>query len=179
MKKKYLILGGIAVLAASLFIIKTRRTIPKGVKAVKNFNKEKYLGKWYEIARLDYFFEKYMNNTSAEYSLNTDETIKVINRGYNYKTQKNKVATGKAKFVDADTEAKLKVSFFEPFYAGYNVIAIDTNYENALVAGRSLKYLWLLSRNKTMPEDIKEKYLRIAESVGYDTSALIWVEHNM
>jgi apolipoprotein D and lipocalin family protein len=70
------------------------------------------------------------------------------------------------------------VSFFGPFYGGYNVLAIDEEYRYALIAGSSLKYLWILSREKSIPEDIKAKYLGIAESVGYDTSKLLWIEHD-
>ena len=153
-------------------------TIPKGAVAVKPFDKEKYLGKWYEIARLDFKFERDLNNTTAEYSLNSNGTIRVENRGYNIKKGKWEQAIGKAKFVREDDIAMLKVSFFGPFYAGYNVIAIDPDYKYALVAGKNLKYLWILSRDTTIPDDIKTKYLRIASEIGYNTSNLIWVEHN-
>jgi len=153
-------------------------TIPKGAVAVKSFDKEKYLGKWYEIARLDFKFERGLNNTTAEYSLNSNGTIRVENRGYNIKKEKWEQAIGKAKFVRADDIAMLKVSFFGPFYAGYNVIAIDPDYKYALVAGKNLKYLWILSRDNFIPEDIKTKYLGIAKEIGYNTSNLLWVEHN-
>ncbi len=154
------------------------QTAPQEMAAVQNFDAQKYLGKWYEIARLDYSHERNMNNTTAEYSLNEDSTIKVVNRGFNYKKNEEEEATGKAKFVDNPTVARLKVSFFGPFYSGYNVIALDPDYKYALVAGESLKYLWILSRETTLPETIKEDYLRQAQSLGYDTSQLIWVEHN-
>lgn len=72
----------------------------------------------------------------------------------------------------------LKVSFFGPFYSGYNVIALDDEYRYALVAGESLKYMWILSRETTIPDEIKTKYLKLAEEIGYNTSELIWVEHN-
>ncbi len=72
----------------------------------------------------------------------------------------------------------LKVSFFGPFYGGYNVIALDPDYNYALVAGSSLKYLWILSRTTTIPEDIKTNYLKIAAEIGYNTSELLWIEHN-
>ena len=153
-------------------------TIPDGATAVKPFEKEKYLGKWYEIARLDFMFEKNLNNTTAEYSLNDNGTIKVFNRGYNVKKEKWTEATGKAKFVGDDRTGMLKVSFFGPFYSGYNVIAIDKGYNYALVAGKCSKYLWILSRERTIPNDIKEQYLKTAKVIGYDTSNLIWVEHN-
>ena len=72
----------------------------------------------------------------------------------------------------------LKVSFFGPFYAGYNVIALDEDYKYALVSGDRFKYLWILSRETTIPDEIKSKYLKIAENLGYKTSDLIWVEHD-
>ena len=74
--------------------------------------------------------------------------------------------------------AKLKVSFFGPFYSGYNVIAIDDDYRYALVVGESLKYLWLLSRETTMPENVKQEFLTIARKAGYNTDELLWVEHD-
>ena len=82
------------------------------------------------------------------------------------------------KFAGDSNEGKLKVSFFGPFYSGYNIIALDSDYKYALVAGKSLKYLWLLSREKTMPQDVKEEYLKKAKDLGYNTSELIWVKHN-
>lgn len=160
-----------------IIVFSSCSSIPEGATAVTPFVKEKYLGKWYEIARLDFMFEKDLNNTSAEYSLNDNGTIKVFNRGYNVKKQKWTDATGKAKFVDDDKTGKLKVSFFGPFYSGYNVVAIDKDYKYALVAGESLKYLWILSRERTIPNEIKEQYLKKAKAIGYNTSDLIWVEH--
>jgi apolipoprotein D and lipocalin family protein len=154
-------------------------TIPQGVVAVRPFNKEKYLGKWYEIARLDFKFERNLNNTTAEYSLNENGTIKVDNRGFNPVKGISEQAIGKAKFFGDEKVAMLKVSFFGPFYAGYNVIALDEEYKYALVAGDRLKYLWILSRETTIPDEIKNKYLKIAEKIGYNTSDLIWVEQNI
>lgn len=153
-------------------------TIPKEATAIVPFIKENYLGKWYEIARLDFKYEKNLNNTTAEYSLNTNGTIKVDNRGFNTKDKKWAQAIGKAKFVKNDTIGMLKVSFFGPFYGGYNVIGINPDYKYALVAGSNLKYLWILSRNETIPDAIKNEYLDIAKKIGYTTSNLIWVEHN-
>lgn len=153
-------------------------SIPKGAVAVTPFDKQKYLGKWYEIARLDFKFEKNLNNTTAEYSLNDDGTIRVDNQGYNTKRGKWKKAVGKAKFVEDENVAKLKVSFFGPFYSGYNVLAIDDDYRYALVAGKNLKYLWILSRTTEIPAGIRDNYLKIAEEIGYKTDDLLWVEHN-
>lgn len=154
------------------------KTIPKKAVAVKPFDKEKYLGKWYEIARLDFKFEKNLNNTTAEYSLKDDGKIKVVNKGYNTKKDKWQEAEGKAKFVGDSNVAMLKVSFFGPFYAGYNVIAIDKDYKYALIAGRNLDYLWILSRETTIPDSIKNDYLKIAQDIGYKTDELIWVKHD-
>lgn len=153
-------------------------SIPKGVNAVQPFDKEKYLGKWYEIARNDFKYERNLNNTTAEYSLNPNGTIKVVNRGYNTKTKEWDEVEGKAKFVGEDNVAMLKVSFFGPFYSGYNVIALDPDYKYALVAGKNYKYLWILSRQPTIPDDVKNEFLAVAENGGYDTSDLLWVEHN-
>lgn len=154
------------------------KTIPDNVIAVQPFDKERYLGKWYEIARFDFKFEKNLNNTTANYSINSDGNIKVVNRGYNTVTKKWKEAVGKAKFVDSDSVAMLKVSFFGPFYSGYNVIAIDEDYKYSLVCGDSLKYLWILSREKSIPEDIKTKYIDIAKGLGFDTEKLLWIAHD-
>lgn len=151
-------------------------TIPKGAKAVENFDKSKYLGTWYEVARLDFYFEKNLVNTTANYSLNEDGSIKVVNRGYEPYKKIWKESVGKAKFIGKENIGMLKVSFFGPFYGGYNVVALDSNYQYAMVAGEKLSYLWILSRKKTIPEDVKKEYLQIAEKIGYKTSDLIWLD---
>lgn len=178
MKKRYVV-GTLALLGAG-FILNScaSRTIPEKAVAVTNFDKNKYLGKWYEIARLDFKFEKGLNNTTAEYAMREDGKIKVTNKGYDYDKDKWKQSEGKAKFVGDDSIAMLKVSFFGPFYAGYNVLAIDKDYKYALVSGDSLDYLWILSREKTIPENIKKDYLKQAQEIGYNTSNLLWVKHN-
>ena len=152
--------------------------IPENAVAVQNFNADKYLGKWYEIARLDYKWERDLNNVTAEYSLNEDKTIKVDNKGYNVKKDKWEQSVGKAKFVKKDNIGMLKVSFFGPFYSGYNVVAIDQDYKYALVAGESLKYMWILSREKTIPESVKADFLIKAQEIGYNVTDLVWVKHD-
>nr|WP_317128254.1 lipocalin family protein [Myroides indicus] len=153
-------------------------SIPKNAKAVENFDVNKYLGTWYEIARFDFRFEKNLNNVSAQYSLNEKGNVIVLNSGYNFIEKEWKKADGLAKFRGNKDTAALKVSFFGPFYSGYNVVALDGNYQYALVAGKNLDYLWILSRTKDIPETIKTDYLKIAEEIGYDTSKLIWVTHD-
>ena len=177
MKNKYKLIIGATLAIGTIAILSNCRTIPKGINAVKPFDKDKYLGKWYEIARFDFRFEKNLNNTTAEYLLRNDGKIKVVNRGFNYKTGKQTEVIGKAKFVGASDEAKLNVSFFGPFYSGYNVISIDKDYKYALVCGKSRDYLWILSREKNIPEDVKEFYLNKAKSLGFDTSKFVLVEH--
>ena len=154
------------------------QTIPKGVTAVAPFEQEKYLGKWYEIARLDFKWERDLNNVTATYSLKENGDIKVDNKGYNYKKDKWEQSIGKAKAVDDPKVGMLKVSFFGPFYSGYNVIAIDKEYKYSLVAGKNTDYLWILSRDKTIPEDVKQEYLAKAKSLGYNTEELVWVKHD-
>ena len=177
MKSKLLLSAMLTLGVATL--LSSCASIPKNATPVQNFNVDKYLGSWYEIARFDFRFEKDMNNVMAQYSLNEKNNVTVLNSGYNYIKEEWVSAQGVAKFRGDKDRAALKVSFFGPFYSGYNVIALDEDYKYALVAGKSLKYLWILSREKSIPEDIKTAYLKIAQDVGYDTSKLIWVEHNM
>ncbi len=151
--------------------------IPKGVEPVKEFDIEKYLGKWYEIARLDHSFERGLSNVTAQYSLRDDGGVRVINRGYKTADGKWDEAEGKAYFVDDTTTGKLKVSFFGPFYGAYNVIALDKqNYQWSLVVGPDTGYLWILSRTPTMEKDIFDGLVAKAKSYGFDTEKLILVE---
>jgi apolipoprotein D and lipocalin family protein len=177
MKTKYLTINSSLVIIGVL-IFNSCSTIPKGATAIKPFDSEKYLGKWFEIARMDFKYERDLNNTTAEYSVRDDGKIKVDNKGFKTQTKEWKQAIGKAKFVGEQNVAMLKVSFFGPFYSGYNVIALDSEYKYALVAGKNLNYLWILSRETTIPEYIKQNYLKIAENLGYKTSELLWIEHD-
>lgn len=177
MKKEQIF--GVALLGiTAVVLLKSCRTIPQNVTAVKPFVVERYLGKWYEIARFDFRFEKGLNNTTADYSLNNDGTIKVTNRGFDFRKKQWKQSVGKAKFVSSRDEGRLKVSFFGPFYSGYNVIALDADYKYALVCGKNRDYLWILSREKSIPENIKGEYLGLAKKYGFEVSKLVWVEHN-
>lgn len=166
------------IIILTLIGIWSCNTIPEKVTAVAPFEKSRYLGKWYEIARFDFRFEKDLNNTTATYSLNKDGSISVTNRGFNTVSKEWSQVEGKAKFVGSDTIAMLKVSFFGPFYGGYNVLAIDPAYTYALVCGNNHDYLWILSREKSIPEEIKTSYLAIAQKNGFDTSKLLWIQHD-
>ena len=102
----------------------------------------------------------------------------MLNQGYNYVKKEWDSAEGKAKFIGSESEARLKVSFFGPFYGGYNVVDIDENYQNALIYGNSTEYMWILSRNKTIDEATKKRFIEKAKKDGFDVSKLIWVNHN-
>lgn len=151
--------------------------MPTGVEPVKDFDLNRYLGKWYEVARLDHSFERGLEQVSAEYSLNPNGTVKVVNRGYSPAKGKWNEAIGKAKFVQDKKTGHLKVSFFGPFYGSYVVFELDKRgYEYAFVSGPDLSYLWLLSRNKTVAPEIKSKFISRAKDIGFDTTKLIFVK---
>lgn len=175
--KKFALPFTIGVLGAFM-ISSCSPKIPDGATAIQNFKADQYLGKWYEIARFDYRFEKDLNNVTAEYSKKDNGSIEVKNRGFNDVKNEWKQAIGEAQFVNKPTEARLKVSFFKPFWSGYNVIDLDENYKYALIAGDDLDYLWILSREKTIPESFKQRFLSKAKALGYHTENLIWVQHN-
>lgn len=151
---------------------------PDGVRPVSSFDINRYLGKWYEIARLDHSFERGLSDVSATYSLQDDASVKVLNRGYDTRNQTWKEAVGRALFIGDPGTASLKVSFFGPFYGGYHVIALDQeNYRWSLVAGPSRDYLWILARERTLPAEVRDALVSKAQSLGFATEQLIWVEH--
>src|SRR5690606_15320649 len=138
----------------------------------------RYLGKWYEIARLDHSFERGLEQISAEYSLRDDGGIKVINRGFSLKENQWREAEGKAYFVDKPNDGYLKVAFFGPFYGSYVIFALDQqNYEYAFVSGPNTSYLWLLSRTPTVEPELLAEFIDKASKLGFDTDKLIYVRH--
>ena len=145
-------------------------------ETVKTLDLNRYLGKWYEIARFDHRFERGLVGVTAEYSLLPDGKIRVINSGYKGSyTGKHNVAEGKAKVPDPSRPGQLKVSFFLWFYGDYNVLELDQeNYSYALVGSSSDNYLWILSRTPQISGEIRELLLEKARQRGYDTSRLIW-----
>jgi apolipoprotein D and lipocalin family protein len=152
--------------------------VPEGVEPVKNFELDRYLGKWYEIARLDHSFERGLSRVTAEYTMRDDGGVKVINRGYSVKNGAWDEAEGKAYFVGATDIGHLKVSFFGPFYGAYVIYELDQeNYQYALVSGPDRSYLWLLARSPSLDQQIQDKLIAKAAALGFDTSKLIYVEH--
>lgn len=147
---------------------------PNNVEPVTNFNIDRYLGQWYEIARLDHSFERGLDQVTANYSLNADKTIKVINRGFNSTNQQWQQAQGKAKFVDQPDLGHLKVSFFGPFYGSYIIFALENDYSAALISSYNYDYLWILSRDKKLDPTVLERYLNRAKQAGFNTNNLIY-----
>jgi apolipoprotein D and lipocalin family protein len=154
--------------------------IPEDLKPVTGFEAERYLGKWYEIARFDHGFERHLNNVSATYARGDNGDILVVNKGYNFKTGEWKQIEGRARFLGSETVGSLKVSFFGPFYGGYHIIALDKqNYSYSMVTGPSRSYLWILSRTTTLDDAIYADLVTKAIGWGFDTAKLIKVEHNV
>ena len=144
---------------------------------VKQFDLSRYLGQWYEIARYDHSFEKGMESTMANYILQEDGTVVVLNTGW--KNGKYKIAEGKAKYPDPSADpGALRVSFFLFFYSDYNVMMVDENYQISLVGSKSDNFLWILSRTPIPDQDLLNAVLAEAESRGYDLSKLIWVDQS-
>lgn len=151
---------------------------PAGVEPVKNFDLQKYLGTWYEIARLDHSFERGLSRVTASYSLRDDGGVKVINRGYDAENSRWKEAEGKAYFVETPDTGYLKVSFFGPFYGSYIVFDLDQdNYQYALVSGPDKSYLWILSRRPDIGPETRARLVKVASAAGFKTDKLIDVDH--
>ena len=149
--------------------------LPEGVRPVDGFDVNNYLGKWYEIARLDHSFERGLVNVTAEYTLEEDGRVRVINKGYRPAENAWETVEGIAAFVGAADVGRLKVSFFGPFYGGYNIIALDkAAYQYALVCGPSRSYLWILARERHLPADTLENLLARARKAGFATDVLIF-----
>ena len=150
--------------------------MPKSVTPVDHFELTRYLGKWYEIARLDHPFERDMEQVFAEYSLRDDGGVHVRNKGFSTKTNTWKEIDGKANFVGKTDEGYLKVSFFGPFYGAYVIFELDKeNYRYAFVTGPNTSYLWLLSRTPTIDDDLRFRFIQKAEQLGFQTSEIIFV----
>ncbi len=149
---------------------------------VVEFDPDQYLGKWYEVVRLDHSFERNLEQVTANYSKRDDGGLKVINRGYNAEKKEWEEAEGKAYFIEdlvagKPTIGKLKVSFFGPFYGAYNIIELDKPYYNyAMVSGPDKDYLWILSRTPQLAYPIKQHLISKAKLLGFDTDKLIYVK---
>jgi apolipoprotein D and lipocalin family protein len=161
-----------------LILLSGCTSLPEDIKPIIGFELDRYLGTWYEIARLDHSFERGLSKVTADYSMREDGGVRVINRGYNAEKNKWNEAEGKAYFVDGPNIGKLKVSFFGPFYGGYNILALDKeNYQYSLVAGPGLNYLWILARTPDLDQSIIIELVKKAKSLGFPVKDLMYVSH--
>jgi apolipoprotein D and lipocalin family protein len=154
-------------------------TVPDGVEVVTGFELDRYLGTWYSIARLDHRFERGLSNVSATYKMRDDGGVSIVNRGYKVARNKWKEATGKAYFVGDQTVGQLKVSFFGPFYGGYNIVELDKdNYQYVLISGPNRGYLWILARSPELDADILSALVHKARELNFPVDELVYVEHS-
>jgi len=167
----------ISSLAILTTLVSCQTSAPHNAKPVTGFEVDRYLGTWYEIARLDHRFERGLTHITAEYTKNDDGTIAVKNRGYKAADSTWSEATGKAKFAGDTNVGQLKVSFFGPFYGGYNIIELAQDYSHALVAGPDTSYLWILARKPKLDPAVQQKLIDKAKSLGFNTESLIYVDH--
>ncbi|KJY95713.1 lipocalin family protein [Pseudoalteromonas ruthenica] len=152
-------------------------SVPDKVSPVSPFNLERYMGTWYEIARMPHPFEEGLSRVTATYSQNDDGSVKVINRGFNAEEQQWSQAEGKAKFVGDPNTGHLKVSFFGPFYSSYVVFGLDQeNYQYAYVSGYNTDYAWLLAREKEVDEQRLEDFKEQLRTAGFAVEKLIEVQ---
>ena len=145
------------------------------LEVVSHVDLEKYLGKWYEIAHLPFRFEEGCSDITATYSLREDGGISVLNECK--RNGKVKRAKGKAKVVDKNTGAKLKVTFFWPFYGDYWIINLGKDYDYAVVGTPNRKYLWILSRTPQMDDKLFSQLIELVKSKGFDVTNLIRTSH--
>ena len=161
-----------------LLFLSACTNVPEGITPVQNFDKSRYLGTWYEIARLDHSFERGLEQISATYTVREDGGIDVLNRGFHVVDGVWNEAIGKAYFVDSEDVGHLKVSFFGPFYASYVIMALDPDYQWALVTGPNRDYFWILSRTPSLSETTLIMLLEQAKHKGYPVQELIYVHHD-
>jgi len=177
MKKGKALIGvaaaaGVAGIAYALW---PKQKVPASA-IVEPFDKERYMGKWNEVARLPNLIERDLRDLTEEYLLNENGTINVITRAFNPVKNKPVEASGTIKFKGAETRGQLEVAYYLPIYLDYNVLDIDDTYQYALVSGNGVGYLWLLSRESSMPEEMKQRFLQKAAGLGFQIDKLEWMD---
>lgn len=155
-----------------------RAAPPEGIVPIRPFDVNRYLGTWYEIARLDHSFERGLSNVTANYALRPDGTIRVLNRGYDTSRCEYDERTGQATFDGPPDTASLSVTFFWPFAGGYHVFVLDKNYRYAAVSGPNRRYLWILSRTPQLPQSDLRRIVQRAADAGFPVNDLIYVDHD-
>ncbi|MBO4632883.1 MAG: lipocalin family protein [Lentisphaeria bacterium] len=140
---------------------------------VQDFEVGKYLGRWYEIVRLPHYFERGLDEVTAEYSLNPDGTVKVINRGQRNGEKTQIIGKAKLKYPEKrPLTGELRVSFFGPFYSDYRIIELAQDYSYAVVTGANRNFLWILSRQPVMPQAQLQEILSRLKEQGFATEKL-------
>ncbi len=167
----------VAIAAGLMVLLGGCTGLPEGIQPVQGFEIGRYLGKWYEIARLDHSFERGLSHVTAEYGLRDDGGVAVLNRGYSTEDSAWQEADGKAYFVRNADEGYLKVSFFGPFYGAYVVFELDkSDYRYAFIVGNDRSYLWLLARTPQVDDALKAHFIERAKALGFAADQLIFVE---
>lgn len=169
MMKRWLFFG------LALFVVSSCARIPGGVEPVTGFDLMRYLGTWYEIARLDHAFERDLVDVTADYTLQEDGVVRVVNRGRNKRTGEWEEAVGKAYLLESPDVGSLKVSFFGPFYGGYHVAKLEADYQMALVVGPNLGYAWILARTPAPDQALCNEFQETARQIGIEDDQWIWI----
>ena len=160
-----------------LAVFFTACSAPKApLPTVEKVNIDKYLGTWYEIARYEHYFEKGCSDISATYSLKDNGDIDVLNSCT--KEGELSEANGVAYATD-ETNSKLKVSFFRPFYGNYWILMLDDAYSYVVIGEPTREYFWILSRTKELDEKVKQEILSKLPALGYQENKLIWPQHTI
>jgi apolipoprotein D and lipocalin family protein len=145
----------------------------ESIPTIRTFDLNRYLGKWYEIARLPHSFEQDLDSVTATYKLREDGKVEVLNKGFNTAKGEWREAKGKAYIPDTSAGAFLKVSFFWIFYGDYKIIALDTlNYSYSMITSSSKEYLWILSRSSKLDQNVYNELIRKAGEWGFNTSKI-------
>ena len=168
------------ILLTTLLLLLTGCTgLPKGIEPVSGFDQARFLGTWYEIARLDHRFERGLSQVTAEYSPSDDGSIRVLNRGYNEAEGEWQEAEGRAVFVGDRDVGHLKVSFFSPFYSSYVVFNLDReDYSRAYITGYNRDTLWFLSRTPEVSDAALDRFKSRALAEGFELDELIVVDQS-
>lgn len=161
----------------SLLVLASCKSTAK-LAVVSEFDADRYLGVWYEVARYPHGFEKGLSSVSAEYSRNDDGTIKVLNRGFDGKKQAWENIEGVAKMEGAPDRGWLKVSFFKPFYASYKIVHLDEHYTKAIVTGPTYGYFWILVRDPAIPKEELDELVAKACNLGFEPGKMILVDQS-
>ena len=170
----------VLMLFLTLTVMACSASAPDGVEPVRGFELDRYLGTWYEIARLDHRFERGLVDVTANYTMREDGGVEVINRGWDVDDDEWSVANGKAYFIGDPDVGSLKVSFFGPFYGGYHILSLEESepdYGLAMVAGPTRGYLWILARSPEVSEARFQALVDQARKQGFPVDELIRVSH--